>query len=152
MKPRMMPTFGAKYLNNLPPLSMNNFDMAHIIEEMSEIKCKMSILQEAQKKSLAVHAVLCNDAQQHAQSTAETDGTEMRQKTKFIPQLEDAEPQPEVESTAPKSPAVVFNITGDAVEHGMDRNDDDILNLAHIQGAMPPRGGQHRPSTPTGGR
>ena len=69
-----------------------------------------------------------------------------------VPQLDDAEPQPEVEGIAPKSPAVVFNITGDAVEHGMDGNDDDILNLAHIQGAMPPRGGQHRPSTPTGRR
>ena len=162
MKPRMMPTFVAKDLNNLPPLSMNNFDMAHIIEEMSEIKCKMSILQEAQEKSLAVHAVLCNDAQQHAQSTAETDGTGDRVSANpenrgphpevAVPQLEDAEPQPEVEGTAPKSPAVVFNITGDAVEHGMDGNDDDILNLAHIQGAMPPRGGQHRPSTPTGRR
>ena len=43
-----------------------------------------------------------------------------------VPQLEDAEPQPEVEGTAPKSPAVVFNITGDAVEHGMDGNDDDM--------------------------
>ena len=68
------------------------------------------------------------------------------------PQLEDAKPQPEVEGTAPKSPTVVFNITGDAAEHGMDGNDDAILDLAHIQGAMPPRGGQSRPSTPTGRR
>ena len=74
MKPRIMPTFVAeKTWNNLPPLSMNNFDITHIIEEMSEIKCKMSILQEAQEKSLAVHAASYNDGQEDAQSTAETD-------------------------------------------------------------------------------
>ena len=38
MKPRMTPTFVAKDLNNLPPLSMNNFDMAHNIEEMSGVQ------------------------------------------------------------------------------------------------------------------
>ena len=68
MKPREMPVFVAKNVNNLPPLSMNNFDMAHIIEEMSNIKCKMSILQEAQEKSLAVHAALCNDVPERAHS------------------------------------------------------------------------------------
>ena len=66
------------------------------------------------------------------------------------PQLEHAESQPEAADTASKSPAVVFNITGDASEHGMDRNDDVIVDLARIQGAMSPRGGQHPPSTPTG--
>ena len=28
------PVFVAKYLNYVPPLSMNTFDMSHIIEEM----------------------------------------------------------------------------------------------------------------------
>ena len=54
MKPREMPVFVAKNLNNLPPLSMDKFDMAHIIETMSDIQSKMLILQEAQEKSLSV--------------------------------------------------------------------------------------------------
>ena len=61
MKPREMPVFVGENLNNLPPLSMNNFDMSHIIEEMAVIKCKMALLQEAQEKSLAVHVAMCND-------------------------------------------------------------------------------------------
>ena len=94
MKQRMMPTFVAKDLNNLPPVSMNNFDMAHIIEEMCEITCKMSILQEAQQKSLAVNAALCNDVQQHAQSTAETStaGDRVPANLEIEPHQEDAVP------------------------------------------------------------
>ena len=71
MKPREMLVFVAENLNNLPPLSMNNFDMSHILEEIAVIKCKMALLQEAQEKSLAVHVAMCNDPDR-AQPTAET--------------------------------------------------------------------------------
>ena len=135
--------------------------MAHIIEEMSEIKCKMAILQEAQEKSLAVDADICNDAREHTQSAGDTDTTGHVPANPEIkaphpedagPQLEDAGSQQEAAVTAPKSSAVVFNITGDAPVYSMDRNDDIIMDLARIQGAMSPRGEQHRPSTPAGRR
>ena len=56
------PLFVARNLNNVPPLSMNNFDMSHIIEEMGIIKSRLSVLQEAQETSLTVHAALCKEA------------------------------------------------------------------------------------------
>ena len=52
----------AKNLNNGPPLSMNNFDMYQIIEEMGIIKYRQPVLQEAHDTSLAVHAALCKEA------------------------------------------------------------------------------------------
>ena len=131
MKPREMPVFVAKNVNNLPPLSMNNFDMAHIIEEMSNIKCKMSILQEAQEKSLAVHAALCNDVPERAHSV-EAPPTSSDGAMPEVVQL-----QQEVTDDTPKSPAVVFNITGNSTEHGMDGNDEDLVNLARIQDGIP---------------
>ena len=119
MKPREMPVFVAENLNNLPPLSMNNFDMSHIIEEMAVSKCKMALLQEAQEKSLAVHVAMCNDPDR-AQPTAGTPTAGAQSATnpevRTGPQLEDDGPQPEVTDTTPRSPAVVFNITGGSVE------------------------------------
>ena len=41
--------------------------------------------------------------------------------------------QPEDTDTTPRSPAVVFNITGGSFEHGMDGNDEVLLHLAGIQ-------------------
>ena len=143
MKPREMPVFVAKNVNNLPPLSMNNFDMAHIIEEMSNIKCKMSILQEAQEKSLAVHAALCNDVPERAHFD-EAPPTSSDGAMPEVFQL-----QQEVIDDTPKSPVVVFNITGNSTEHGMDGNDEDLVNLARIQDGIPPVVHHRPPSTPT---
>ena len=141
MKPREMPVFVAENLNNLPPLSMNNFDMSHIIEEMAVIKCKMALLQEAQEKSLAVHVAMCNDTDR-AQPTAGTPTAGAQSATnpevRTGPQLEDAGPQPEVTDTTLRPHAVVFNITGGSVELGMDGNNEDLLHLARIQNGMPP--------------
>ena len=143
MKPREMPVFVAKNLNNLPPLSMDNFDMAHIIETMSDIQSKMLILQEAQEKSLSVHAALCNDASERAQPTeiphAPAGGTKP----------EAIKLQQEITGGAPKSPPVVFNITANSIDHGMDGNDDDLINLARIQGELPPAVSPRRPSSLT---
>ena len=143
MKPREMSVFVTKNLNNLPPLSMDNFDMAHIIETMSDIQSKMLILQEAQEKSLSVHAALCNDVSERAQPTeippAPAGGTKP----------EAIKLQQEVTSGAPKSPPVVFNITANSIDHGMDGNDDDLINLARIQGELSPAVSPRRPSSQT---
>ena len=69
MEPREMPVFVPENLNKLPPLSMNNFDMAPVIEEIVGIKCKMALLQEAREKSFVVHVALCDDPDR-AQSDA----------------------------------------------------------------------------------
>ena len=59
MNPGDEPLFVARNLNNVPPLSMNNFEMSHIIEEMGIIKSRLSVLQET---SLTAHAALCKEA------------------------------------------------------------------------------------------
>ena len=56
-----LPLFVAEDLANLPPLSMDNFDMSSVIKDMESIKNQMRLLQEAQETSLSVHAALCNE-------------------------------------------------------------------------------------------
>ena len=56
-----LPQFVAEDLANLPPLSMDNFDMSSVIKDMENIKNQMRLLQEAQETSLSVHAALCKD-------------------------------------------------------------------------------------------
>ena len=123
--------------------------MSHIIEEMAVIKCKMALL--AQEMSLAMHVVMCNDPDR-AQPTAGTPRAGAQSATnpdvRTGPQLEDAGPQPEVTDTIPRSLAVVFNVAGGSVEHGMDSNDEDLLHLARIQNGMSPAERPPRPSTP----
>ena len=118
---------------------------------MAVIKCKIALLQEAQEKSLAVHVAMCNDPDR-AQPTAGTPTAGAQSATnpevRTGPQLEDAGPQPEVTDTTPRSPAVVFNITGGSVEHGMEGNDEDLLHLGRIQNEMSPAERPPRPSTP----
>ena len=41
MNPGDEPSFVARNLNNVPPLSMTYFDMSHIIEEMGIIKSRL---------------------------------------------------------------------------------------------------------------
>ena len=56
-----LPLFVAEDLANLPPLSMDNFDMSSVIKDMENIKNQMRLLQEVQETSLSVHAALCNE-------------------------------------------------------------------------------------------
>ena len=56
-----LPLFVVEDLANLPPLSMDNFDMSSVIKDMENITNQMGFLQEAQETSLSVHAALCKD-------------------------------------------------------------------------------------------
>ena len=56
-----VPLFVANNLHNLPPLSMDNFDMSRIIRDMEAIKLQMKVLQEAQETSLAAHVAICRE-------------------------------------------------------------------------------------------
>ena len=57
----------AKNLNNVPPMSVDNFDMSRIISDMQGIQTKLCILQEAQEISMAAHAALCKETSSNAQ-------------------------------------------------------------------------------------
>ena len=53
--------FVANNLHNLPPLSMDNFDMSRLIRDMESIKLQMKVLQEAQETSLSAHVAICRE-------------------------------------------------------------------------------------------
>ena len=46
------PMFVCKNLNNIPPLSMNNFDMSSLIKTMESLQHQMYVLKESQDTSL----------------------------------------------------------------------------------------------------
>ena len=56
-----VPLFVANNLHNLPPLSMDNFDMSRLIRDMESIKLQMKVLQEAQETSLSAHVANCSE-------------------------------------------------------------------------------------------
>ena len=87
---------------------MNNFNIAHINETMSNIQSKMLILREAQERSLSVHAALCNDASESAQPTETPPASDCGTKPEAV------KLQQEVTGVAPKSLPVVFNITANS--------------------------------------
>jgi hypothetical protein len=54
-----IPLFVCKDLTNLPPLTMNNFDMASIIKNIETLQTQVSILTESHEKSVKSQASLC---------------------------------------------------------------------------------------------
>ena len=73
INPEEVPVFLARDLNNVPPLSLNNFDMSHITLDMEKLKTKMKIIQEAQEITLTAHVALCRDAYTGSTSTPARD-------------------------------------------------------------------------------
>ena len=88
-----VPLFVANNLHNLPPLSMDNFDMSRVIRDMEVIKLQMKVLQEAQETSLAAHVAIC------------------RERSRDI--LVDVGSSPAHSTGTPPSPAVVRTPLGD---------------------------------------
>ena len=64
MFPRLIledvPLFVANHLHNLPPLSMDNFNMSRVIPDMDTIKLQVKILKGAQI-SFAAHVATCRE-------------------------------------------------------------------------------------------
>ena len=56
-----VPLFVANNLNNLPPLSMDNFDRARIIYDMEAMKMLLKSFPVVQETSLAAQAALCHE-------------------------------------------------------------------------------------------
>jgi len=61
MNPQSVPCYVAQDLSNLPPLSMDTFDMSRILRDIETLKLKMQILQEAQEVSLTANLALANN-------------------------------------------------------------------------------------------
>ena len=61
LPPQSIPTFLTNDLANLPPITMNNFDVSSIIKDMTSMKQQMKIRQEVQETTLSVHAALCKN-------------------------------------------------------------------------------------------
>ena len=133
-----IPLFVASDLANLPPLSMDNFDMSSVVREMEVIKNQMKIMQEVQEASLTVHAALCGDkSRAHLvedvqtnveRSPAPSTGATPPRQTPHTPVMS----PPTLSPTAEISPSPIQ-------QRRIDDNggtDEDILRLAQIQGRL----------------
>ena len=69
IKPEDVPLFLASDLNNVPPMSLNNFDMSRIITDMEVLKSQMKSIQEAQETALRAHVALCRETTNQSNST-----------------------------------------------------------------------------------
>ena len=135
--------FVTQDLNNLPPLTMDSFDMSILIHEMTSVKSQLQILQEAQETIFNAHAALCEKSQvveKHPESP--------------ISSLPPNTP-PDVDTPSIRIPSTdgtksKQSITNNNINHGMDGDDDDALRLAILQGRAPPvvRHGHHQGSPP----
>ena len=63
--------FVCKNLSNLPPLSMNNFDMASVIKKLEQLQQQVNLLTDNQNKCVDAHVTLCNNLMPSGQGTAE---------------------------------------------------------------------------------
>ena len=133
-----LPQFVAEDLANLPPLSMDNFDMSSVIKDMENIKNQMRLLQEAQETSLSVHAALCKDksrerAAQPMENTsvlspAPSTGATPERSIPHTPTGSPLHRTPDTET--PRTP-----VQHRRIDEG-EGNDDDLLHLAQIQGRL----------------
>ena len=132
-----LPLFVASDLSNLPPLSMDNFDMSSVVREMEIIKNQMRIMQEVQETSLKVHAALCDDkSREHhedhdeqssvGQSPAPSTGATPLRQSPHTPEMS----PPAVDDTM-RTPIQPRRIDDDG------GTDEDILLLAQLQGRIP---------------
>ena len=129
-----VPLFVANNLNNLPPISMDNFDMSRIIHDMEAMKIQLKSLQEVQETSLAAHATLCHEAARAAtRSPAHSTGTPPSPMTSRTP------------TGSPTRSSLEDDTTDAEHEAGSEHrridddelNDEDLMRLARIQGRLP---------------
>ena len=138
IKPQDVPVFLAGDLNNVPPKSLNNFDMSRIITEMEVLKSQMKINQEAQETALSAHVALCRETRD---ATDRSTSTPVRGRhspvTSPIQQVVTTTPV-EQRSTNDNNGSVCSD--GDNDRHHVTTVDDadaDIIRLAQTQGLIP---------------
>ena len=136
-----VPLFVADNLHNLPPLSMDNFDMSRVIRDMEVIKLQMKVLQEAQETSLAAHVAICRDRSRDVDVCASPTHSTGTPPTP-VAHTPQGDP-PTIQETENNSDET----TSTPPEHR--RNDDDgddnedLLRLAWIQGRLPVNSPRH---------
>ena len=130
VRPVDMPVFLAKNLNNVPPMSLNNFDMSRIITDIDTIKAQMKVIQEAQETALTVQAALCTDAAQRESAQPPS--------VHSTPSANGAHPRPEnIESPASLSGHEDHdNPDEEVVLPVVEEDPEDIVRLARIQGCL----------------
>ena len=106
---------------------MKNCDITHIVEIIFVIQRKMSF-NKRHRRSRSQCMLPCAMTIQNAHNLLRT---YLRQLVELNLKL-----QQKVTSVAPKSPAVVINITVNSIEHGMNDNDDDLISLTRIRREM----------------
>ena len=138
MKPEDVPVFLAGDLNNVPPMSLNNFDMSRIITDMEVLKSQMKIIQEAQETALSAHVALCRETRDATERSTSTPVRALHSPvTSPIQQVVTTSPV-EQRSTNDNNGSVSSD--DDNGRHHVTTEDDadaDILRLAQTQGLIP---------------
>ena len=134
-----MPLFLAADLNNIPPLSMNNFDMSSLIIDLETVKSQMKLLQQSQEASMSVHAAICQEAfekRTHPPPVNNIPNSPVRSVGE-TPQQQRARHQQSPSPQAPPAPDFHTPAHADNIdENGGDP--EDLLRLARNQGRLPP--------------
>ena len=138
IKPEDVPVFLAGDLNNVPPMSLNNFDMSRIIIDMEVLKSQMKIIQEAQETALSAHVALCRETRD---ATNQSTSTPVRGGHSPV-----TSPIQQVVTTTPVEQRSTNDNNGSVSSDGdndghhvttVDDADADIIRLAQTQGLIP---------------
>ena len=132
MPPDSVPIYVAKDLSNLPPLTMNIFDMSRIVRDMDTLKLQVQILQEAQETNLTANLALAEDV------LARTPPPQESQASQDLPP--DDHPEQVSESPEGTDPSLLGDSTeseqegvNEAVNEETESDERDLLRLAAIQ-------------------
>ena len=130
--------FLAGDLNNVPLMSLDNFDMSRIITDMEVLKSQMKIIQEAQKTALSAHVALCRETRDATERSTSTPVRAVHSPvTSPIQQVVTTSP---VEQRSTNDNNGTASSDDDNGRHHVTTEDDadaDILRLAQTQGLIP---------------
>lgn len=150
ISPQSVPCYVCKDLTQLPPLTMNNFDMSSVVRDLEALKLQLQILQEAQETNLAANLAFGRDSLQplvtgtssagaNAPSNTPVDTTEQEPENTLpkevtpntsntqgtAPQGEDTAVKTTLEATPQEEDTAVKSDTSNT-EDNMDSSQDDM--------------------------
>ena len=138
IKPEDVPVFLAGDVNNVPPMSLNNFDMSRIITDMEVLKSQMKIIQEAQETALSAHVALCRETRD---ATNQSTSTPVRGgHSPVTSPIQQVVTTTLVEQRSTNDNNGSVSSDGDNDGHHVSTGDDadaDIIRLAQTQGLIP---------------
>ena len=134
-----MPLILAADLNNIPPLSINNFDMSSLIIDIETVKSQIKLLQQSQEASMSVHAAICQEAFEKRSNQPPVNNIPNSPVRPVVetPQQQRVRRQQFSSPQAPPAPNFHTPSHADNIdENGGDP--EDLLRLARNQGHLPP--------------